>query len=84
MELAKVTSKGQITIPKEIRDKLKIKEGSKILFLNKGNDIIIKNSAMVALEKIQKEFKGEAERLNLKNEEDVVNLVKEYRKERKN
>lgn len=32
MELAKVTSKGQITIPIEIRKKLGIKEGSKVLF----------------------------------------------------
>lgn len=83
MELAKVTTKGQITIPKAIRDKLDLKEGSKIIFLQKGNDIIVKNSAMLALEKIQNEFEGEAERLNLQNEEDVVKLIKNYRKERK-
>ena len=83
MELAKVTSKGQITIPKEIRDKLKIKEGSKILFFQRGDEIIIKNAAMIALEKIQDEFEGEAERLGLETEEDVVKLIKEFRKERK-
>ncbi len=83
MELAKVTTKGQITIPKAIREKLDLKEGSKIIFLQKGNDIIIKNSAMLALEKIQEEFEGEAERLNIKNEEDVIKLLKEFRKERK-
>ena len=33
MELAKVTSKGQITIPIEIRKKLGIKNGDKILFV---------------------------------------------------
>ena len=83
MELAKVTSKGQITIPKEIRDKLKLKEGSKILFFQRGDEIIIKNASMIALEKIQKEFEGEAERLGLETEEDVVKLIKEFRKERK-
>lgn len=82
MELAKVTSKGQITIPKNIRDLLKLKNGSKILFMKKGNDIIIKNSAMVALEDIQNSFEGEAKRLNLKTEEDVVDLIKKYRKDR--
>ena len=66
MELAKVTSKGQITIPKTIRDLLNIKEGSKILFIEKDNEI-----------------DGEAQRLNLKTEEDVVKLVKKFRKERK-
>ena len=75
MELAKVTTKGQITIPKSIRDKLELKEGSKIIFLQKGEDIVIKNSAMLALEKIQDEFEGEAERLGIKDEEDVVKLV---------
>ena len=58
MELAKVTTKGQITIPKSIRDKLELKEGSKIIFLQKGEDIVIKNSAMLALEKMQDEFEG--------------------------
>ena len=83
MELAKVTSKGQITIPKSIRDMLNIKDGSKIIFLQKDNDIIIKNSAMIALEKIQKAFEGEAERLGLETEDDVVQLIKEYRKEKR-
>lgn len=82
MELAKVTTKGQITIPKSIRDKLELKEGSKIIFLQKGEDIVIKNSAMLALEKMQDEFEGEAERLGIKDEEDVVKLVKEFRKEK--
>ena len=83
MELAKVTTKGQITIPKAVRETLKIKEGSKIIFLRKGEDIIIKNSAMLAIEKIQDAFEGEAERLGLENEEDVVKMIKEYRKKRK-
>lgn len=83
MELAKVTTKGQITIPKAVRETLKIKEGSKIIFLRKGEDIIIKNSAMLALEKIQDAFEGEAERLGLENEEDVVKMIKDYRKKRK-
>lgn len=72
MKLARVTSKGQITIPKEIREILKVKEGSKILFFKKGDEIVIKNAMIISLEKIQKEFEGEAERLNLESEEDVV------------
>ena len=35
MELAKVTTKGQITIPKSIRELLDLKEGSKVLFIKK-------------------------------------------------
>ena len=80
MESAKVTAKGQVTIPKSIRERLDLKEGSKILFIQKGNDVIIKNSAMIALENIQKEFDGEAKRLGLETEEDVVEMIKKYRK----
>lgn len=83
MELAKVTTKGQITIPKSIRERLNLKEGSKIIFIENGNDIIIKNAAMLSLEKIQKAFEGEAERLNLKSEEDVVEFIKSERRNRK-
>lgn len=83
MELAKVTTKGQVTIPKSIRELLDLKEGSKILFIQKGNDVIIKNSAMIALENIQNEFDGEAERLGLETEDDVVEMIKEYRKNKK-
>ena len=83
MELAKVTTKGQVTIPKSIRELLNLKEGSKIIFIKKGNDIIIKNSAMIALEKIQDAFEGEAERLSLENDEDIVKMIKEFRKNRK-
>src|SRR5512138_3443980 len=32
MPEAKVTSKGQVTIPKEIRDKLRLKTGDRLLF----------------------------------------------------
>lgn len=83
MELAKVTTKGQVTIPKSIRELLDLKEGSKILFIQKGNDVIIKNSAMIALENIQDEFDGEAKRLGLETEDDVVEMIKEYRKNKK-
>ena len=83
MELAKVTTKGQVTIPKSIRELLDLKEGSKIIFIQKGQDIIIKNAAMLALERIQDAFDGEAERLGLETEEDVVEMIKEFRKNRK-
>lgn len=81
MELAKVMSKGQVTIPINIRKKLNLKEGDKVIFVEKDGNIIIENSSMIALQKIQKSFEGEAERLDLETEEDVVDLVKEARRE---
>ncbi len=82
MELAKVTSKGQITIPIDIRRKLGVKEGDKILFVEEQGRIIMMNSSMDALRKAQAAFAGEAERLGLKDEQDVADLVSELRRER--
>lgn len=82
MELAKITSKGQITIPVDIRRKLGVKEGDKVLFVEEAGKIFILNSSMVALKEAQAAFSGEAERAGLKNEDDVVAMMKEFRRER--
>ncbi|MCI9510735.1 MAG: AbrB/MazE/SpoVT family DNA-binding domain-containing protein [Angelakisella sp.] len=82
MELAKITSKGQITIPVEIRKKLGVKEGDKVLFLEEAGRIYILNSSMEALRKAQRAFEGEAERAGLQSEEDVIQMMKEFRRER--
>ena len=41
----------------------------------------MENSSLIALREIQQAFSGEAERLGLKDDDDVVALVKEVRKE---
>ena len=75
MELAKVTSKGQVTIPVEIRKKLGIKNGDKVLFIEDAGRIYMMNSSMEALREAQIAFKGEAERLGLKNDDDVMEMI---------
>ena len=45
MEVAKVTSKGQITIPISIRRKLDINEGDKVLFVYKPEGVLMVNPA---------------------------------------
>jgi AbrB family looped-hinge helix DNA binding protein len=81
MELAKITSKGQITIPIEIRKKLGLKDGDKVLFLEEGNKVIMVNSTLLALKEAQKAFEGEAEKAGIKDEQDIVDLIKQIRKE---
>ena len=82
MELAKVTSKGQITIPISIRKQLGVKDGDKILFVNDGSKIFIMNASVNALLAAQNEFAGVAEGLGVENEQDIVDMVKEVRAER--
>lgn len=82
MEVAKITSKGQITIPIDIRKKMNLQDGSKVLFFEKDGKYYIENAAFFnAASHMQEAFKGEAERLNLNTEEDVVSMVKEIRRE---
>ena len=82
MELAKVTTKGQITIPREVRTKLGVKAGDKVLFIEEAGKIVIMNSSMAALKEIQNEFAGAAIKAGIKSADDVNALVKKIRKER--
>lgn len=83
MELAKITMRGQITIPVDIRRKLGVKDGDKVVFVEENGRIVMENAAMVALRTAQDAFHGEAERLGLKSEQDVVDMVKEVRRTRR-
>ena len=82
MELAKITLRGQITIPVGIRKKLGVKDGDKVVFIEENGRIIMENSVMVALKDIQDAFQGEAERLDLEDEQDVIAMIREIRREK--
>jgi antitoxin PrlF len=81
MDISRITSKGQITIPIEIRKKLNLKTGDKVVFIEEGDKIIFANSSMIALREFQEAMRGEAEKAGIYTEEDVNKLVKEIRKE---
>ena len=78
---AKVMAKGQITIPKDVRDVLGVSNGDRVTFIVEGNTVRMVNSAVYAMQVLQQEMTGEAERTGLISEEDVVSLVKELRSE---
>ena len=82
MELAKITLRGQITIPRQIRRRLGVKDGDKVIFIEENGRVIIENAAMIALKNAQDAFAGEADRLGIKNEQDAVDMVKEVRSRR--
>ena len=78
---AKVMAKGQITIPKDVRDVLGVSNGDRVTFIVEGNTVRMVNSAVYAMQVLQQEMTGEAERTELTSEEDVMALVKELRSE---
>ena len=78
---AKVMSKGQVTIPKDIREFLGVSVGDKITFIAEGSSVRIVNAAKYAMQLIQSQMSGEAEKSGLDSEEKILELVKEVRSE---
>jgi len=76
MNLAKVSANGQITVPVEIRRLLNIKEGDKMLFVQKENgEVVVGNAATTALWNAQKAFRGVAEKLKNPDEDEIQSWV---------
>ena len=81
---AKVMSKGQVTIPKDVREILGVSTGDRVTFIVEGTSVRIVNSAVYAMQILQNEMIGEAERTGLTSEEDVMALVNDLRSEEEN
>lgn len=81
---AKVMSKGQVTIPKDIREILGVSSGDRITFIVEGDAVRIVNSAVYAMQILQSHMVGAAEASGLESEDDVMALVKEVRTESEN
>ena len=80
IDSAKVMSKGQITIPKDIREILGVSNGDRVTFVENGNVRLI-NSAVYAMQMLQAQMTGEAAKAELTSEDAVMDLVKEVRAE---
>jgi AbrB family looped-hinge helix DNA binding protein len=80
MNLAKLSSAGQITVPVDIRRILRLRTGDKILFIqNESGEIIIDNASVSAIRKAQKVFEGIAEELGNPSEAEIQSWVDEIR-----
>lgn len=81
---AKVMSKGQITLPKEIRMQLGVDTGDRVTLICDGNQVVMMNAAVYAMKMLQNGMLGEAEKSGMTTEESVNELVYEIRKEVEN
>jgi len=79
---ATMTSKGQVTIPVRVRRELGFRPGIQIAFVEEDGRVYVENAARLAFTRLQEAMEGEAERLGLRSEEDVVAMIKEIRRER--
>lgn len=53
MELAKLTSKGQITVPKRIRSVLQVDEGDRIAFIENDGFVIMAKADLEKLHQLE-------------------------------
>ena len=79
LDIARISIKGQVTIPVEIRRKMGLNNGDKVVFMEKNGEIVLMNSSRLAFEEFQRDMAGEGKKAGLNSERDVVDLVKEVR-----
>ena len=78
---ARVMSKGQVTIPKNIRAALGVSTGDRVNFIVENGTVRVINSAIYAMQKFQEQMKGEAGKAGFASEEDVAEWITSSRRE---
>ncbi len=78
---AKVMPKGQVTIPKNIRNVLGVESGDRVTFIVDGNNVRVVNTAVYTLMKFQEQMKGEAAKAGFFTEEEVAEWITKSRRE---
>jgi len=81
VENAKVLPKGQITLPRDVRQSLGLGEGDRVTFILQGDKAIMMNSTIYAMRMLQDAMGGEAESAGIFTEDDVISLISDLHKE---
>ena len=78
---AKVMSKGQITLPVDIRKNLGLSTGDRVALIYENHRVIMMNPAIYAMETLTEAMKDEWEKAGIYSEEDIIELCREVRAE---
>ncbi len=78
---ARVMSKGQVTIPKNVRAALGIETGDRVTFIVDGANVRVVNSAVYAMMRFQEQMKGQAKKVGMLTEEDIAEWITQSRRE---
>lgn len=80
MNLAKLSANGQITVPAEVRRRLHLVPGDKVLFVEKANgEVVVTKAELAALVQAQEAFAGAAADFGVLDEDDIQELVDDLR-----
>ena len=81
IEMGKISARGQIAIPSDIRNQLGLDKGSKVLFVTEDDTLLMKKVSAQTFAQITKPLKIAAKKSGMK-EEDVPDMVHRFRKKR--
>ncbi len=81
IEMGTISSRGQISIPSDIRKEMKLKEGNKVLFLLSDDSLLVKKVSTESFAEITKPLREAAKKAGMK-ESDVPGIIHRFRKRR--
>ncbi|PIN91203.1 AbrB family transcriptional regulator [Candidatus Pacearchaeota archaeon CG10_big_fil_rev_8_21_14_0_10_32_14] len=82
IEITSVSSRGQIVIPQNLREKLRIKEGEKFIVIGEDNTLVLKRiemSSFKGYEKLLKKTREYAKKQSLE-EKEIAEAISKARK----
>lgn len=79
VQIGKISSRGQIAIPSDIRREMDLEEGNTVLFLLENRTLLIKKVTSKTFAQITNPLKEAIAKTSL-TEKDVPDLVKRFRK----
>lgn len=79
IEIGTVSARGQIAIPSNIRDKMSLKEGEKVVFMLEGDSLLMKKVSTMSWGQLTEPLRKAKKKIS---EEDVPALVDRMRLKR--
>ena len=79
VEMGKVSSRGQIAIPVDIRNEMGLEEGSKVLFLLEDDVLLIKKVTSQTWEQITAPLREQKKKINQENVSDLIHRMRKRR-----
>ena len=80
IEMGKISSRGQIAIPADIREQLGLDEGTKVLFFTEQDTLMMKKVSVESFAELTKPLREAKKKIR---EEDVPALIHRFRKSKK-
>ncbi len=82
IEMGKISARGQVAIPADIRNQLGLDEGSKVLFFTEDDTLLMKKVTQQTFAQITRPLKLAAKKAGIK-EKDVPDLIHRFRKKKR-